>query len=376
MEILGIDHVEMYVGDARQAAYYFSTAIGFEECGHGGPETGLDGQRSLLLRHGEVRVLLTSGLGPGHPAADYVHRHGDGIAVVALAVDDVVAAYTELVARGAAALTPPVSYAEGEAVVRTALVGGFGDVVHRLVERRGDGAEFLPGAIRTSPAHAAREGAGDGAGAGKLFRRIDHLAVCVPSGQLAETVRRYEDVFGFHKIFAEYVEVAGQGMNSEVVQSPSGQVTLVLIEPDPTRRPGQVSDFLRWHDGSGVQHLGLLTDDIVRSVTDLSARGVGFGRTPVGYYERLEERVGPIGDPVERLRDLGILVDRDHGGQLLQIFTESMHVRRTLFLELIERRGASTFGSGNVRALYEAKERELAALAASGATPERSGVPG
>lgn len=370
MEILGIDHVEMYVGDARQAAYYFSTAIGFGQCGHGGPETGLDGQRSMLLRHGEVRVLLTSGLSPGHPAADYVHRHGDGIAVVALAVDDVGAAYTELVARGAAALAPPVTYAEGDAVVRTALVGGFGDVVHRLVERHGADTEFLPGAIRTSPAPGARADAG--AGDGKLFRRIDHLAVCVPSGQLAETVRRYEEVFGFRKIFAEYIEVAGQGMNSEVVQSPSGQVTLVLIEPDPTRRPGQVSDFLRWHDGSGVQHLGLLTDDIVHSVTDLSARGVGFGRTPASYYERLEERVGPIGNPVERLRDLGILVDRDHGGQLLQIFTESMHVRRTLFLELIERRGASTFGSGNVKALYEAKERELAALAASGATPDRT----
>lgn len=368
MEILGIDHIEMYVGDARQAAYYFNTAIGFEQCGYGGPETGLDGQRSLLLRHGDVRMLLTSGLSAGHPAADYVHRHGDGIAVVGLSVDDVAAAYTELVGRGATALSPPASYAQGEAVVRTAMVGGFGDVIHRLVERRGPRDEFLPGAIRmTAPA---------GDGDAGLFRQIDHLAVCVPPGQVAETVRRYAEVFGFRKIFAEYIEVAGQGMNSEVVQSPSGQVTLVLIEPDPNRRPGQVADFLRWHNGSGVQHLGLLTEDIVGSVTGLAARGVGFGRTPASYYDSLEDRVGPVGTPLERLRDLGILVDRDHGGQLLQIFTESMHVRRTLFLELIERRGASTFGSGNVKALYEAKERELAALAASGApNTERSGVP-
>lgn len=364
MEILGIDHIEMYVGDARQAAYYFSTAIGFEQCGYGGPETGLDGQRSLLLRHGGVRMLLTSGLHHGHPAADYVHRHGDGIAVVALAVDDVAAAYTELVDRGATALAPPVSYAEGDTVVRVATVGGFGDVVHRLVERQGSGDEFWPEVIRTTRA------AGDAAG--ELFREIDHLAVCVPAGQVPEMVRRYVEVFGFRKIFAEYIEVAGQGMNSEVVQSPSGQVTLVLIEPDPTRRPGQVSDFLRWHDGSGVQHLALLTDDIVASVTGLSARGVSFNRTPASYYETLEDRVGPIGTPTERLRDLGILVDRDHGGQLLQIFTESMHVRRTLFFEVIERRGASTFGGGNVKALYEAKERELAALAASGVRPDRA----
>lgn len=364
MEILGIDHIEMYVGDARQAAYYFSTAVGFEQCGHGGPETGLDGQRSLLLRHGDVRMLLTSGLSPGHPAAEYVHRHGDGIAVVALAVDDVDAAYAELVDRGAEPLSPPVSYTEGEAVVRVAMVDGFGDVVHRLVERHGPGDEFLPGAIRMTPSA--------GGGDAELFRQIDHLAICVPAGQVSETTRRYVEVFGFRKIFAEYVEVAGQGMNSEVVQSPSGQVTLVLLEPDPNLRPGQVSDFLRWHNGTGVQHLALLTDDIVRSVSGLSARGVGFGRTPASYYENIEERVGPIDTPVERLRDLGILVDRDHGGQLLQIFTESMHVRRTLFLEVIERRGASTFGSGNIKALYEAKERELAALAASGVRSDRA----
>lgn len=364
MEILGIDHIEMYVGDARQAAYYFSTAVGFQQCGHGGPETGLDGQRSLLLRHGDVRMLLTSGLSSGHPASEYVHRHGDGIAVVALAVDDVDTAYAELVDRGAAPLAPPVTYAEGETVVRVATVDGFGDVVHRLVERRGPGDEFLPGAIRMTPPT-------DGTDA-DLFHQIDHLAVCMPAGQVAETTRRYLEVFGFRKIFTEYIEVAGQGMNSEVVQSPSGQVTLVLIEPDPNRKPGQVSDFLRWHDGTGVQHVALLTDDIVRSVSGLSARGVGFGRTPGSYYENLEERVGALGTPVERLRELGILVDRDHGGQLLQIFTESMHVRRTFFLEIIERRGASTFGSGNIKALYEAKERELAAVAVSGVRSDRT----
>lgn len=372
MEILGIDHIEMYVGDARQAAYWFSTAIGFVQRGHGGPETGLDGQRSLLLRHGDVPMLLTSALHGGHPAAEYVQRHGDGIAVVALAVDDVASAYDELLARGATALDPPVTHTDGESTVRTATVGGFGDVAHRLVERHGPAGEFLPGAMRmTTPTPTADGDDGDGAD-GDLFCEIDHLAVCVPAGQLAETVRRYEEVFGFRRIFAEYIEVAGQAMNSEVVQSPSGQVTLVLIEPDPARRPGQINDFLTWHAGTGVQHLALRTDDIVEAVAGLSRRGVSFARTPATYYERLEDRVGPLGTSVERLRELGILVDRDHAGQLLQIFTESMHVRRTLFLELIERRGASTFGSGNVKALYEAKERELAVLTASGVRPDRT----
>jgi 4-hydroxymandelate synthase len=370
MEIHGIDHVELYVGDARQAAYWFGTAMGFAQCGHGGPETGLDGRRSLLMRHGDVRLLLTSALAADHPAAAYVHRHGDGIAVVALAVDDAAAAYAELVARGADGLAPPVTYEAGGAAVCTADVGGFGDVVHRLVERRGDSGgdsggdpgEFLPGAVRMTAA----------TGAADLVSEIDHLAVCVPAGGLEPAVRRYVDVFGFERVFAEYIEVAGQGMNSEVVRSPSGGVTLVLIEPDATRRPGQVADFLRWHGGAGVQHLGLRTDNIVAAVAGLSGRGVRFAVTPETYYDRLEDRVGPLGTPVDRLRELGILVDRDHGGQLLQIFTESMHVRRTLFLELIERRGARTFGSGNVKALYEAKERELAA-ATTGREPQPSG---
>ncbi|MEV1015742.1 4-hydroxyphenylpyruvate dioxygenase [Micromonospora sp. NPDC049751] len=353
MDIRGIDHIELYVGDARQAAFWFSTAVGFQLCGQGGPETGLTGQRSLLLCHGDIRLLLTSGLSVDHPAARYVHRHGDGIAVVAVEVDDVVGAYAELLARGATGVTPPTTRTGADAEVVTAEVQGFADVRHRLVQRRGSRSEFLPGVITPTP-----PGPDD---AEAVLAEVDHLAVCVPPGELDGTVRHFEELFGFAQIFEEHVEVAGQGMNSKVVQSPSGRVTVVLLEPDRTRRPGQIDAFLDQHAGGGVQHLGLRTDDIVAAVESLGRRGVRFAGTPGAYYDTLQARVGRVDAPLDRLRELGVLVDSDHGGQLLQIFAESMHVRRTLFLELIERRGASGFGSGNIKALYEAKERELAA---------------
>jgi 4-hydroxymandelate synthase len=364
MEIRGIDHIELYVGDARQAAFYFDTAVGFRTHGQGGPETGLADQRSLLLGQADIRMLLTSGLTARHPASTYVRRHGDGVAVIALEVDDAAGAYAELVARGATPAAPPRTFTGADAEVVTAEVGGFGDVRHRLVERRGDRGVFLPGAITPAPDP-------DG---GTLLAEVDHLAVCVPPGRLAGTVAHYRRVFGFAAVFTEHIEVAGQAMNSTVVQSPSGRVTLVVLEPDTSRRPGQIEDFLRWHAGPGVQHLALRTDDIVAAVGALAGRGVRFAGTPGSYYDALEQRVGPVDGPVDRLRELGVLVDRDHGGQLLQIFTESMHVRRTLFLELIERRGARTFGSGNIQALYEAKERELAAAGAAPAGAARPAV--
>ncbi|MEU5908678.1 4-hydroxyphenylpyruvate dioxygenase [Micromonospora sp. NPDC047527] len=361
MDIRGIDHIELYVGDARQAAFYFSTAVGFQLCGQGGPETGLAGQRSLLLCHGDIRLLLTSGLSAEHPAARYVQRHGDGIAVIAVEVDDVADAYAELVGRGATGVTPPTTVTGADAEVVTAEVNGFADVRHRLVQRRGDRSDFLPGVITPSTTDAPPP----------VLVEVDHLAVCVPPGELDETVRHFERLFDFSQIFEEHIEVDGQGMNSKVVQSPSGRVTVVLLEPDNTRRPGQIDAFLDQHAGGGVQHLGLRTDDIVAAVEALARRGVRFAGTPGSYYDSLEARVGRVDGPLDRLRELGVLVDSDHGGQLLQIFAESMHVRRTLFLELIERRGASGFGSGNIKALYEAKERELAAAAA---TPQGVGA--
>ncbi len=355
MNILGVDHIEMYVGDARQSAYYLCTAFGFRVCGQGGPETGLAGARSLLLAQGDVRILLTSGLDRSHPAARYVAQHGDGVAVVAFAAQDVREAHEMAVAGGAQSLAVPDTHERGGSRVSTAVVSGFGDVTHRLVSRTGTGTEFLPGSIdmiAPDPDH------GDG-----LLRVIDHGAACVPVGELEPIVAFYQKAFGFTEIFEEYIEVGTQGMESKVVQSQSGGVTFTLLQPDPSRQPGQIDDFLTWHGGAGVQHIAFRTDDIRTAVRTFKQRGVAFGVTPGSYYDVLEERLGGHPDmPVDSLRELGVLVDHDHWGQMFQIFTQSMHVRRTLFLELIERHGAKTFGSSNIRALYEAKERELAGL--------------
>ncbi|MFI7673541.1 4-hydroxyphenylpyruvate dioxygenase [Actinophytocola sp. NPDC049390] len=355
MNLNGIDHIELYVGDARQAAFYYCTAFGFRLRGQGGPETGLKGQRSLLLTQGDVRMVLTSPLVADHPAAEFVRRHGDGVAVIALEVDDAESAFGELVHAGAAAVSAPARYAEGDAVVTTAEVLGFGDITHRLVQRTGPRTEFLPGVFLMS----ATNDADDTGDAAPLLELIDHFAVCVPAGQLDSTVKHYEEVFGFSQIFEEYIEVGAQGMSSKVVQSPSKLITLTLIEPDTSRERGQIDDFLAWHGGAGVQHVAFTTDGITDTVRALAARGVRFANTPPTYYDALADRVPDLAVPVADLRDAGVLVDTDHWGQLLQIFTESMHVRRTLFLEIIERRGALTFGSGNIKALYEAKNREL-----------------
>ncbi|RKE23369.1 4-hydroxyphenylpyruvate dioxygenase [Streptomyces sp. TLI_171] len=348
MKILGVDHVEFYVGDARQAAYVLSAGMGFRLLGQGGPETGLAGQRTLLLGQGGCRVLLTSGLTADHPAARYVARHGDGVAVVAFGVADAAAAFDAAVAGGAAAVERPAVH--GRSLV-TAAVSGFGDVVHRLVERRGDGEEFLPGLRAVS-----QPGDPEPGGRPELVDGIDHAAVCVPHGQLGVTTEFYRRAFGFEVIFEEYIEVADQGMFSQVVQAPGGGVTLTLIQPDPSRAPGQIDDFLAWHGGPGVQHLALACADVAGAVDAMAARGIGFAATPDGYYDTLP------GSPPERLRRRGILLDRDHWGELFQIFATSMHLRRTFFWELIERHGARTFGTSNIPALYEAKERELAAV--------------
>jgi 4-hydroxymandelate synthase len=352
MNIEGTDHIEMYVGDARQTAYLLCTAFGFRVCGQGDPETGLAGQRSLLLQQGDARILLTTGLVPDHPASVYVAQHGDGVAIVALSTADTVAAYERAVAAGAASLQPPTTYVRGDDEVVTATVSAFGDVAHRLIQRRGPRQEFLPGAIDMIAPDPERSD--------NLLHLIDHVAVCLPAGDLEPTVARYRDAFGFSEIFSEYVEVGEQGMDSRVVQSDSGGVTLTLLQPDPGRQRGQIDDFLSWHGGAGVQHVAFATSDIVAAVHTFSARGVRFASTPASYYDVLTQRLGALDLPVASLRHAGVLVDSDHWGQMFQIFTQSMHVRRTLFLELIERHGARTFGSSNIKALYEAKERELA----------------
>jgi 4-hydroxymandelate synthase len=349
MEIRTIDHLEFYVDDAEKAAAEFCESFGFTECGRGDSESGLAGIRTILLRQHDVSLLITSALDPGHPAGEYVRRHGAGAAVVGLAVDDAAAAYAEAVRRGAEPVSAPRVFERDGASVTFASVQGFGDVQHRFTSRTHRGGPFAPGAIH--------ETAG-GTPAGGMLLGIDHLAVCLPAGTLDPTVRRYQEVFDLEQTFEEQIIVGKQAMASKVVQSPSRGVTFTIIEPDTTRASGQIDAFLRDHDGHGVQHVAFLTEDITAGVRDCQRRGVRFLSTPGEYYTALPGRLGDVGVPVDTLRELNILADRDYAGVMLQIFTESRHERRTLFYELIERRGARTFGSNNIKALYEAVERQ------------------
>src|SRR2546430_11808736 len=256
MNISGIDHVEFYVGDARQAGFYFCTAYGFHVCAQGGPETGLVDQRSLLLRQGDISLVLTSGLTPEHPATEYVRRHGDGVAVVGLAVDDATGAHGELVAAGAASVAPPTVASPMVAPPGThggrlssAVVSGFGDVVHRLVERHGPADGLLPGLVPVPGPHPD--------GNGQLLRTIDHLAIFVPAGQLAATSRYYQDVFGFAQTFEEYIEVGGQGMDSAGVQSPPPGRTFTPDEAGPKPPPGPLQALPPGHPPAGAERLSI-----------------------------------------------------------------------------------------------------------------------
>ncbi len=328
MTAQAIAYVELQVEDAHKSAADLNDAFGFLVEERTAPAR--PGLQTLVAAQGGIRLLIGSAIEPGHPAGEFVRRHGDGVAVLALLCPDPRAAFAHAVEHGATVLDP-------DGLVIT----GFGDIALRFT-----GAE--------DPVLAAptRDG---------LLQELDHVAICVPAGQLAVAVRFSEQALGFRQIFGEYIEVGTQAMDSRVVQSPSGLITFTLLEPDAERQPGQIDTFLESHEGAGVQHLAFRTDDIAQAVRTMGSHGVDFLRTPAAYFDELERRLGPIGIPVAVLRELNVLVDQDHDGQLFQIFTRSVHERRTFFFELIERRGAGTFGSANIKALYEAVERQRAA---------------
>ncbi|WP_344597488.1 4-hydroxyphenylpyruvate dioxygenase [Actinomadura vinacea] len=351
LEIRSVDHIEMFVEDIEQAAGHLRDCYGFALAGRGGPDTGLRGCESLLLRQRDITVLLTTATSADHRAAEFVRLHGDGVAVIGIGVDDAQAAFAEAVERGAVPVAPPETFWPGGSRVTFASVMGFGDVEHRFVSRDRPDVPFAPVIDET----------GCGRSGGGLLRAIDHFAVCVPAGELDETVRGYQEVFGLGQTFEERIIVGSQAMDSKVVQSASGQVTFTILEPDTTRDPGQIDAFVESHGGAGIQHVAFLTDDITAAVRGCTERGAAFLPTPGEYYDALTARLGPIGVTVDVLRELNVLADRDHSGVMLQIFSRSVHPRHTLFYELIDRRGARTFGSNNIHALYEAIERQQAA---------------
>jgi 4-hydroxymandelate synthase len=335
----GIDHITLSVGDARARAAEFVDRYGFEVVATGDtPEF-----TAVAVRQRDIVLVLLQGRADDHPATLYTARHGDGVSDIALRVTEPDSAATE---------PNPTATEPAPAVLEA-----FGDVTHTFVTRPADAPWSLPG---LSPVPAERP-AGTARTTPPVQHHllcVDHIAVCVENGELDRIIASYERALGWQVVFGEDIHVGAQAMRSKVVQSPNGQVTLTLLEPMSGAAPGQIDDFLKKHGGAGVQHLAFAVADIVDAVADLAASGVGFLSTPDPYYENLDRRLGPSGHPVAELRKYSVLADRDHDGELFQIFTRSEHPRRTLFMEIIERRGATTFGSNNIRKLYEAVERQ------------------
>jgi 4-hydroxymandelate synthase len=341
---LALSHVELYVADADAQAAEMAGKYGFRPVADRRSADGAE--YSIALRQGEITMVLTQGLWTEHPAHCYVQLHGDGVADIAFHTLDVKAAFDEAVARGATPAARPTPGADGGL---TAGITAFGDVRHTFLQRPPAGGDALPAGFNALPERVAAE---------PVVSTLDHFAVVLNAGELDSVVAFYRDVLGFSTIFEERIEVGAQAMNSRVVQNLGGDVTLTLIEPDPDREAGQINDFLKDHGGQGIQHIAFSSTDITHAVATLRDRGVDFLTTPACYYDLVADRIPLPAHEVAKLSRHGILVDTDHDGRLLQIFTRSAHPRRTIFFEVIQRLGARTFGSGNIKALYEAVERD------------------
>jgi 4-hydroxyphenylpyruvate dioxygenase len=353
MPLLGVDHVEMWVGNAAQAAFFYTRAFGFRETAYAGLETGVRDRASRVLEQGSIRLVLTGGL---HADGDIHHHHrahGDGVKVIALAVPDAERAYRVALERGARGIREPWEAEDEDGAVRMSTIAAYGDTVHTFVERRGYRGAFLPGYRRV-------ENVSDGP---DLLRDIDHIVGNVELGRMDEWVGFYERVLGFTEMrhFSdEDISTEYSALMSKVVSDGEGRIKFPINEPAEGKRKSQIDEYLEYYGGPGAQHIAVVTDDIVATVTELRRRGVRFLMTPDSYYDELPGRVGSIGESYDDLRRLGILADRDDEGYLLQIFTAPVGDRPTVFFEIIERHGARGFGDGNFKALFEAIEREQA----------------
>jgi 4-hydroxyphenylpyruvate dioxygenase len=352
LPIREIDHVEFWVGNARQAAAYYRNLFGFDQVGYRGPETGTRDRASYLLTQGAIRLVLTTPLQPEGPIARHIQLHGDGVRDIALRVDDARTVFEEAVRRGARPVSEPMEEPGPGGRILRATVGAYGDIVHSFVERRGIEPDRLPGFQET-----------DLRGGGAGLVAIDHIVGNVEDRKMDPWVGYYETVFGFRHFLTfddKDISTEHSALRSKVVASENGKVKFPINEPAPGLRRSQIQEYLDFHHGPGVQHLALLTGDILSTITELRRRGVEFLEVPGAYYEALIERVGSIEEDLTRIRELGILVDRDDRGYLLQLFTRPVEDRPTLFFEIIQRRGSQGFGKGNFKALFESIEREQA----------------
>src|SRR3989440_7616077 len=353
MPLDGWDHVELWVGNAKQAAYYYEHAFGFRPTAYAGPEPGVRDRASYVVEQNDVRLVLTSALHPGHEIADHAYAHGDGVKDIALRVPDARRAYEEAVKRGARGVREPQSFEDEFGRVELATIATYGDVVHTFVGRSSYEGAYLPGYVAQESANGNDEGPG--------LLAIDHIVGNVELGHMNEWVEFYERVFGMTEMMHfsdEDISTEYSALMSKVMTDGQGKVKFPINEPAEGKRKSQIDEYLEFYEGAGAQHIALATRDIVGPVTALQERGVEFLRTPEAYYEDVPDRVGEIAESMEDLKRLGILVDRDDEGYLLQIFTKPLGDRPTIFFEIIERHGARGFGEGNFKALFEAIERE------------------
>lgn len=355
--INGTDYIEFYVGNAKQASVYYRSAFGFNLVAYRGPETGTRDKASYVLQQDKIRLVLTTAIRPelsdeAKVISDHVALHGDGVKDMAFWVEDARDAFAKALERGAEPVHEPKVFTDADGEVVIAAIKTYGETIHSLVERKNYKGAFLPGFKAVTPDY-------NPAGTGLLY--IDHCVGNVELGKMNYWVDFYANVLGFRNLITfddEDISTEYSSLMSKVMANGNDKIKLPINEPAPGKKKSQIEEYLDAYKGPGVQHLALATDDIIKTVTDLRSRGVEFLSTPTSYYDELQGRVGTIDEPVDVLAKLGILVDRDPDGYLLQIFTKPVQDRPTLFYEIIQRKGATSFGKGNFQALFAAIERE------------------
>jgi 4-hydroxyphenylpyruvate dioxygenase len=353
LPLQGTDYVEFYVGNAKQAAHYYMNAFGFQPLAYAGPETGMKDRCSYVVRQSKLTFMFTTALRTGNPIADHVHKHGDGVKTLALRVDDAADAWEQTTKRGAKTYMEPERLKDDNGEVVMSGIHIYGDVVHVFVERKNYDGVFMPGYKKwETPHYETKE-------TGLLY--VDHCVGNVGWNQMNPWVKFYEEVMGFRNILTfddKDISTEYSALMSKVMSNGNGFVKFPINEPAEGKKKSQVEEYLEFYDGEGVQHIAMATNDIVSTVKELVSRGVEFLRVPTTYYDDLLDRVGQIDEDLEPLKELGILVDRDNEGYLLQLFSKPVEDRPTLFFEIIQRKGAKSFGKGNFKALFEAIERE------------------
>ena len=351
----GTDHVEFYVGNARQSAYYYRSAFGFRLAAYRGPETGTRDRASYVLVQDKIRFVLTTPMQPDHPISDHVRLHGDGVHDIALWVDDAEAAWRATTGRGARSVREPETISDEHGEMRLASIAIYGDTIHTFVERRNYRGVFMPGFAAAETEDPVSRPVG--------LKYIDHMVGNVGWGEMNRWVDFYRDVMGF-RLYQHFddkdISTEYSALMSKVMSNGNERVKFPINEPAAGKRKSQIEEYLDFYKGPGVQHIAMATDNIIDTVSRLHDQGIEFLRVPTTYYDDLTQRTGPIDEPIERLQELGILVDRDDEGYMLQIFTKPVSDRPTLFYEVIQRKGSRSFGKGNFKALFEALEREQA----------------